>query len=69
MKNSEAKKIAEEISLKLLATKNHVDFEWLVNKLSELKIENEVKKRIPPCVGHSFEEDVYYSDCGDAFEY
>ena len=43
------------------------DFDWLVDKLSELKSEDTEKKPILPCIGHAFEED--HSDYGDAFEY
>lgn len=67
MKNKDTRKIAEEISFRLLATKDHVDFDWLVDKLSELKSDNTKKKPILPCIGHAFEEDC--SDYGDAFEY
>ena len=69
MENKDTRKIAEEISFRLLATKNHVDFEWLVNKLSELKNENTKKKPILPCIGHAFEIEDTNSDYGDAFEY
>ncbi len=67
MENKDTRKIAEEISFRLLATKDHVDFEWLVDKLSELKSEDTEKKPILPCIGHAFEED--HSEYGDAFEY
>ena len=67
MENNNTRKIAEEISFRLLATKNHVDFDWLVDKLSELKSEDTENKPILPCIGHAFEED--HSDYGDAFEY
>lgn len=68
MKNKDTRKIAEEISFRLLATKDHVDFDWLVDKLSELKSEDTEKKPILPCIGHAF--DVHdQSDYGDAFEY
>ena len=56
-------KLAEEISFRLLATKNHVDFNWLVEKLENYK------KPVPPCSGHAFEEDEDYNNCGDANEY
>lgn len=29
-------KIADEISFRLLATKDHADYEWLVDKLKQL---------------------------------
>ena len=55
MENKDTRKIAEEISFRLLATKDHVDFDWLVDKLSELKSEDTEKKPILPCIGHAFE--------------
>lgn len=30
-------KIADEISFRLLATKDHTDYDWLVDKLKQLK--------------------------------
>ena len=69
MENNNTRKIAEEISFRLLATRNHVDFEWLVDKLTEFKNEDTKKKPILPCVGHAFEMEEDYSDYGDAFEY
>ena len=69
MENNKTKQIAEEISFRLLATKNHVDFEWLVDKLTELKNEDTKKKPILPCVGHAFEIEYNNSDYGDAFEH
>ena len=66
MESKDTRKMAEEISFRLLATKDHVDFDWLVEKLSELKNK---KKPILPCVGHAFEVEEDYSDYGDAFEY
>ena len=35
MKDKDIKKLAEEISFRLLATKAHVDFEWLVETLKQ----------------------------------
>jgi hypothetical protein len=35
MGKEEAIKLAEKISFRLLATKNHVDFDWLVEKLEK----------------------------------
>ena len=35
MKHKDIKKLAEEISFRLLATKAHVDFEWLVETLKQ----------------------------------
>ena len=35
MKDQDIKKLAEEISFRLLATKAHVDFEWLVETLKQ----------------------------------
>ena len=68
MENNNTRKIAEEISFRLLATRNHIDFEWLVDKLTELKNEDTKKNPILPCIGHAF--DVHdQSDYGDAFEY
>ncbi len=69
MENKDTRKIAEEISFRLLATKDHVDFEWLVDKLTELKNENTKKKPILPCIGHAFEVGDDDADYGDAFEY
>ena len=69
MENNKTQQIAEEISFRLLATRNHIDFEWLVDKLSELKSEDSEKKPIPPCIGHAFEVEDTNSDYGDAFEY
>lgn len=69
MKNKDTRKIAEEISFRLLATKDHVDFDWLVDKLSELKSEDTEKKPILPCIGHAFEVEDNNSYYGDAFEY
>jgi hypothetical protein len=69
MENNNTRKIAEEISFRLLATKDHVDFDWLVDKLSELKNEDTEKKPILPCIGHAFEVEENNSDYGDAFEY
>ena len=69
MENNKTRQIAEEISFRLLATRNHVDFEWLVDKLTELKNEDTKKKPILPCVGHAFEVEDTNSDYGDAFEY
>lgn len=69
MENNNTRKIAEEISFRLLATKDHVDFDWLVDKLSELKSEDDEKKPILPCIGHAFEVEENNSDYGDAFEY
>ena len=69
MENNKTRQIAEEISFRLLATRNHVDFEWLVDKLTELKNEDTKKKPILPCVGHAFEIEDTNSDYGDAFEY
>lgn len=63
MEDNETRKIAEEISFRLLATRNHVDFEWLVEKLSSLKDKNTVRKTILPNLEKN------YSDCGDAFDY
>lgn len=31
------KKIADEISFRLLATKKHPDYEWLLKKLKQIK--------------------------------
>ena len=61
--------LADEISFRLLATRNHVDFERLVDKLTELKNVDTKKKPILPCVGHAFEVEDNNSDYGDAFEY
>jgi len=36
MSEEELKNLADEISLRLLATKNHPDYEWLINKLKEI---------------------------------
>ena len=69
MENNKTQQIAEEISFRLLATKDHVDFDWLVDKLSELKSEDTEKKPILPCIGHAFELEEDHSDYGDAFEY
>ena len=69
MENNNTRKIAEEISFRLLATRNHIDFEWLVNKLTELKNEDTKKNPILPCIGHAFEVEENNSDYGDAFEY
>ena len=69
MENKDTRKVAEEISFRLLATKEHDDFEWLVDKLSELKSENRIKKPILPCSGHAFEVGDDDADYGDAFEY
>ena len=63
MEKERAIKLAEEISFRLLATKNHVDFNWLVEKLENYK------KPISPCSGHAFEKGEDYNDCGDAFDY
>ena len=41
--NKSINKIAEEISFKLLATRNHPDHEWLKQKLREL-VREEVNK-------------------------
>jgi len=35
-KQREATKLADEISFRLLATKNHPEYEWLVKKLEEI---------------------------------
>ena len=35
MKNKEIKKLAQEISFKLLATKDHEDFNWLLETLKK----------------------------------
>ena len=35
MKDQDIKKLAEEISFRLLATKHHIDFEWLVETLNK----------------------------------
>ena len=35
MKDQDIKKLAEEISFRLLATKAHIDFEWLVETLKQ----------------------------------
>jgi len=32
-RNKEIEKIADEISFRLLATRNHADYEWLYSKL------------------------------------
>lgn len=37
--NKELKKTADEISFRLLATRNHEDYEWLYNKLKDFKYE------------------------------
>ena len=37
MSEEEIQKIADEISFRLLATKYHDDYEWLINKLKEIK--------------------------------
>jgi hypothetical protein len=34
--NEEIKNLADEISLRLLATKYHDDYEWLISKLEEM---------------------------------
>ena len=36
MSDEEIKNLADEISLRLLATKYHDDYEWLINKLKEI---------------------------------
>jgi hypothetical protein len=36
MSKKELEKLADEISLRLLATKTHDDYKWLVTKLSEI---------------------------------
>jgi hypothetical protein len=36
MSDEEIKNLADEISLRLLATKYHDDYEWLINKLEEI---------------------------------
>ena len=69
MSKEEIKEIAEEISFRLLDTKDHVDFEWLVDKLTELKNDDTKKKPILPCIGHAFEVEDNNSHYGDAFEY
>ena len=69
MENKDTRKIAEEISFRLLDTKDHVDFEWLVDKLTELKNDDTKKKPILPCIGHAFEVEDNNSHYGDAFEY
>lgn len=38
--NKEIEKIADEISFRLLATRNHVDHEWLCNRLEDFKYPN-----------------------------
>ena len=58
------RELAEEISFRLLATRNHTDMEWLIDKLNKFKNE----KPIPPCRGYDFDNDVE-NDCGDAFDY
>lgn len=40
--NKGIKKLAEEISFKLLATKNHEDFEWLIDKLSQYYSDDDI---------------------------
>ena len=37
MSEEELKNLADEISYRLLATKNHPDYEWLIKKLEEIK--------------------------------
>lgn len=34
---NETRELAEEISFRLLATRNHVDMEWLIDKLNKFK--------------------------------
>tara|TARA_R110002049_G_scaffold119818_2_gene274143 strand:+ start:453 stop:647 length:195 start_codon:yes stop_codon:yes gene_type:complete len=38
--NKEIEKIADEISFRLLATRNHEDYEWLHNRLEDFKYPN-----------------------------
>ena len=61
MNENEIREIAEEISFRLLATRNHIDMEWLVDKLKTIN-----KKPIPPCRGYDLDEPL---DMGDVNEY
>ena len=36
MSDEEIENLADEISFRLLATNNHDDYEWLLNKLKEI---------------------------------
>ena len=38
--NKETKKLADEISFRLLATRKHPDYEWLCTKLEDFKYPN-----------------------------
>ncbi len=59
MDNKEVIKLAEEISFRLLATKKHESFDWLVDKL------NKFKNKKPNLKGRKID----YNDFGDANEY
>ena len=63
MNEQQIRELAEEISFKLLATRNHIDMEWLVDKLNTIKN----YKPIPPCRGHDFWDEPL--DMGDVNEY
>lgn len=60
-----ARELAEEISFRLLATRNHTDMEWLVDKLN--KFQNE--KTITIHKRFIDDDDDSLTDCGDAFDY
>ena len=36
MSKEELEKLAEEISFRLLATKNHPEYQWLINRLDSI---------------------------------
>ncbi len=60
---NETRELAEEISFRLLATRNHVDMEWLVDKLNKFKNQGTTNK-------DKFSSwDGSLNDCGDANEY
>ncbi len=59
MDNKEVIKLAEEISFRLLATKKHESFDWLVDKLNKFKNQKSNLKG----------QKIDYNDCGDANEY
>ena len=44
MNEEEIKKLADEISFRLLATNKHADYDWLVGRLKDAK--NELAERL-----------------------
>ncbi len=62
---NETRKLAEEISFQLLATKKHVDMDWLIEKLNKFKNQGTTTKG----KFSSWDGSLNDNDCGDANEY